>query len=110
MTADDATTRESELRALIAQLRPSVQADGGDLLLGDVDYDSGVVKIVLAGACASCAISTTTIKAGVERILKARLPWITEVQGDLDDALDFEVSAKLGRGNWVASSPIHIRS
>ncbi len=109
MTTDH-DSRETELRALIAQLRPAVQADGGDLLLGEVDYNTGVVKVALAGACASCAISTTTIKAGVERILKARLPWVTEVEGDLDETLDFEVSSKLGRGNWVASSPIHIRS
>lgn len=97
----DQDPRIEELRELIEKLRPAVQADGGDLELVDADCETGRVEVRLAGACASCAISTTTIKAGVERILKARLPWVTEVDGDLDTA-----SATTGRGSW---QPISIR-
>jgi Fe-S cluster biogenesis protein NfuA len=93
--------RIEELRGLIEKLRPAVQADGGDLELVAADPETGRVEVRLAGACASCAISTTTIKGGVERILKARLPWVREVEGDLDTA-----TATTGRGAW---QPIAIR-
>ncbi len=63
--------RRAQLEALLAKLRPAVQADGGDLYLTSVDTDSGKVVVGLSGACSSCAISTTTVKLGVERILKA---------------------------------------
>ncbi|MHB8190504.1 MAG: NifU family protein [Ferrimicrobium sp.] len=106
--SDTYENRADELATLIAQLRPAVQADGGDLLLGEVDYKAGIITVSLTGACASCAISTTTIKAGVERILKARLPWVSEVRGELDDTIDLDESARLGRGRYVAT-PIQIR-
>jgi|GEM_PF-1042109 len=88
------------VRDLIEQLRPAVQDDGGDLELVDVNVTTGVVRVRLTGACSSCAISTSTIQLGVERILKSRFPWITAVEGELDE-LDFDVSAALGRGGWV---------
>jgi Fe-S cluster biogenesis protein NfuA len=90
-----------ELNKLIDQLRPAVQADGGDLELVSADVDQGIVAIELKGACASCAISTTTIKAGVERILKAKLPWVREVVGQVDETMDSALSASLGKGNYV---------
>ncbi|KJE75296.1 NifU family protein [Ferrimicrobium acidiphilum] len=98
--------RRAQLEALLAKLRPAVQADGGDLYLASVDTDSGEVVVGLSGACSSCAISTTTVKLGVERILKAKLPWVTSVEGDLDTSMDFEESASLGTGAYV---PISIR-
>ncbi|MHB1733844.1 MAG: NifU family protein [Ferrimicrobium acidiphilum] len=98
--------RRAQLEALIAKLRPAVQADGGDLYLASVDTDSGKVVVGLSGACSSCAISTTTVKLGVERILKAKLPWVTSVEGDLDTSMDFEESVSLGTGGYV---PISIR-
>jgi len=98
---EETDPRIDELRALIEKLRPAVQADGGDLELVSADPATGRVEVRLAGACASCAISTTTIKGGVERILKARLPWVREVEGELDGA-----SATTGRGSW---QPISIR-
>lgn len=98
--------RRAQLEALIAKLRPAVQADGGDLYLASVDTDSGKVVVGLSGACSSCAISTTTVKLGVERILKAKLPWVTSVEGDLDTSIDFEESVSLGTGGYV---PISIR-
>ena len=105
MTSTD-QERRAQLEALIAKLRPAVQADGGDLYLASVDTDSGKVVVGLSGACSSCAISTTTVKLGVERILKAKLPWVTSVEGDLDTSIDFEESVSLGTGGYV---PISIR-
>ncbi|WP_276942340.1 NifU family protein [Ferrimicrobium acidiphilum] len=98
--------RRAQLEALLAKLRPAVQADGGDLYLVSVDTDSGKVVVGLSGACSSCAISTTTVKLGVERILKAKLPWVTSVEGDLDTSMDFQESVSLGTGAYV---PISIR-
>lgn len=59
-------------------IRPSLQADGGDLELVDVS-DDGVVKVRLMGACGGCPMSTLTIKEGVERSLKELVPEVKEV-------------------------------
>jgi len=101
-----ADERKAQLEALLAKLRPAVQADGGDLYLASVDTETGKVVVGLSGACSSCAISTTTVKLGVERILKAKLPWVTRVDGDIDTSIDFEASTRLGTGGYV---PISIR-
>ncbi len=92
------------LEELIDQLRPAVQADGGDLYLVSADTNSGKVTVGLTGACSSCAISTVTVQAGVERILKARLPWITEVSGELDSSIGLEESLLMGRGSYIPLS------
>lgn len=93
--------RRRELEALIEMMRPAVQSDGGDLVLVSADVESGVVEVMLQGSCSSCAISATTLKAGVERILKGRLSWVTEVKGDLDESVDLEESISMGRGGYV---------
>jgi Fe-S cluster biogenesis protein NfuA len=100
---DDETRaqRLGELQALIDLMRPAVQADGGDLVLVNADVERGIVEVELAGACSSCAISTVTLQGGVERILRDRLPWVTEVVGGLDDSIDDFESAALGRGAYV---------
>jgi len=54
-----------------------LQADGGDAEL--VDVTEGVVKVRLKGACSGCPMSTMTLKQGIERILKERLPEVKEV-------------------------------
>lgn len=64
---------------VIEIIRPAVQADKGDILLRDVDEDTGVVSVELTGACVSCPASTQTLKAGVERIMKDRVEGVTEV-------------------------------
>jgi len=66
------------LRAIDA-IRPVLQADGGDIVFRSVD-DDGVVRVELAGVCGTCPNSTTTLHAGVERILKDRVPGIRSVQ------------------------------
>nr|WP_201732969.1 NifU family protein [Acidithrix sp. C25] len=82
-------------------IRPAVQADGGDLALVSVDVEAGVVEVQLQGSCSSCAISSVTLQAGIERIIKGRLDWVTEVRGGVDESLDFESSYSLGRGGYV---------
>ncbi|MBV9411278.1 MAG: NifU family protein [Acidimicrobiia bacterium] len=82
-------------------MRPAVQADGGDLALVAADVEAGTVEVMLQGSCSSCAISSTTLQAGVERILTDRLPWVTEVRGGVDESMDYDESAAMGRGAYV---------
>ena len=82
-------------------MRPSVQADGGDLMLLGADVETGEVEVQLQGACSSCAVSSATLQGGVERILRDRLDWVTEVIGGLDDSMDPFESASLGQGGYV---------
>jgi Fe-S cluster biogenesis protein NfuA len=72
------TVDQDRLRETLDVIRPALQADGGDIVLLGVD-DDGVVSVQLVGACGTCPVSTVTMKAGVERILKDRVPGVTEV-------------------------------
>ncbi len=95
--------RLDKLQGIMDLMRPAVQADGGDLVLVRADVEAGVVEVQLQGACSSCAISSATLSGGVERILRDRLPWVTEVIGGLDDSLSLDESASLGAGGYVPS-------
>jgi Fe-S cluster biogenesis protein NfuA len=101
LTDEERGKRLADLNALMDMMRPAVQADGGDLALVSADVEAGVVEVVLQGSCSSCAISATTLQAGVERILKDRLDWISEVHGGVDESMDLDESAALGRGGYV---------
>ena len=101
LTDDERGQRLADLNNLIEMMRPAVQADGGDLALVSADVDGGVVEVILQGSCSSCAISATTLQAGVERILKDRLDWVAEVHGGVDESMDWEESSSLGRGGYV---------
>lgn len=68
-----------QLTEAIEVIRPALQADGGDMTLVAVDEETGRVDIELVGACGSCPASTMTLKAGIERILKDRVPGVTEI-------------------------------
>jgi Fe-S cluster biogenesis protein NfuA len=59
-------------------IRPALQADGGDVELVDVS-DDGIVSVRLTGACGSCPMSTMTLKMGIERTLRDKLPEVKEV-------------------------------
>jgi Fe-S cluster biogenesis protein NfuA len=100
---DDAARakRLADLQALIDLMRPAVQSDGGDLVLVNADVEHGVIEVELVGACSSCAISSATLQGGVERILRDRLSWVTEVIGGVDESMDDYESAALGRGAYV---------
>jgi Fe-S cluster biogenesis protein NfuA len=100
---DDAARAErlSALTGLIDLMRPAVQADGGDLVLVSADVVTGVVEVQLQGACSSCAVSSATLQGGVDRILRDRLAWVTEVRGGVDESIDPFLSESMGRGGYV---------
>lgn len=101
LTDEERASRLGELNELIEVIRPAVQADGGDMVLVSADVETGVVEVQLQGSCSSCAVSSTTLQAGVERILKERLEWISEVFGSVDEDIDWETSASMGRGGYT---------
>ena len=68
-----------QVEQALESIRPAIQMDGGDIELVDVD-DNGVVRVRLIGACVGCPMSIMTLKAGIERILRERVPGITEVE------------------------------
>ena len=63
----------------LQKVRPSLQADGGDVQFVDVS-DDGVVKVRLMGACHGCPMSQMTLKMGIEKILKQNIPEIKGVE------------------------------
>jgi Fe-S cluster biogenesis protein NfuA len=103
LTDEERADRLRQLNSLIDLMRPAVQADGGDLALLFADVTTGVVEVQLQGACSSCAVSASTLQGGVDRILRDRLPWITEIRGGVDESVDPFESQALGRGGYVPS-------
>ena len=101
LSDEERATRLDDLTALIDLIRPAVQSDGGDLALVHADVETGVVEVQLQGSCSSCAVSSTTLQAGVSRIMRDRLPWVTEVTGGVDESMDMDESASMGRGGYV---------
>ncbi len=101
LSDDERASRLDALTELIELIRPAVQADGGDLALVHADVETGEVEVMLQGSCSSCAVSSTTLQAGVSRILRDRLPWVTEVTGSVDESMDYEESSSMGRGGYV---------
>jgi Fe-S cluster biogenesis protein NfuA len=101
LSDEERAERRAQLDELIEMIRPAVQADGGDLVVVDADVEAGVVELQLQGSCSSCAISAVTLQGGVERIMRDRLPWVTEVKGGVDESMGFDESAALGRGAYV---------
>ena len=72
-----ATTIQDQVNEALDTIRPAIQLDGGDIELQSVE--GGVVTVHLLGTCESCPISPVTLRHGVERILRERVPGITEV-------------------------------
>ena len=103
LSDDERAERLGQLQGILDLMRPAVQADGGDLVLVRADVEAGVIEVQLQGACSSCAISSATLSGGVERILRERLPWVTDVLGGIDDSLSLDESAALGSGGYVPS-------
>jgi Fe-S cluster biogenesis protein NfuA len=65
------------LQETLEYIRPALQADGGDLIL--LGVDGGTVNLQMVGACGGCPMSTMTLTAGIERILRDRVPGVMEV-------------------------------
>jgi len=69
---------KEKVQKAIDLIRPSLQADGGDVELVDVSVD-GIVKVKLTGACHGCPMSQMTLKMGIEKVIKTQVPDIKEV-------------------------------
>lgn len=69
---------EDQVQKALEELRPNLQADGGDVQL--VAVEKGVVKVKLKGACAGCPMSTMTVQWGIENFLKKKVPEVTKVE------------------------------
>lgn len=67
-----------KVEAALNKIRPSLQADGGDVELVDVD-ENGIVKVSLTGACSSCPMANMTLQQGIGRTLKQEVPGVKEV-------------------------------
>ena len=68
---------QEKIQAVLEQVRPALQADGGDVEL--VNVKDGVVSLKLKGACGHCPMSTMTLKMGIERALREKIPEVKEV-------------------------------
>ena len=80
MTKGESVDNKNEtekVQAVLNEVRPNLQADGGDVEL--VDVKNGIVKIKLTGHCAGCPMSQMTLKNGIERILKQEVPEVKQV-------------------------------
>jgi Fe-S cluster biogenesis protein NfuA len=66
-----------KVKAALDQIRPALQADGGDVEL--VGVKDGIVSVKLTGACGGCPMATMTLKRGIEKILKEKVPEVKEV-------------------------------
>jgi Fe-S cluster biogenesis protein NfuA len=70
-------TIQKKVQAALEEIRPLIQADGGDIDLVAIEKDT--VKVRLRGACAGCPMSALTLKQGVERLIKQKVPEIKTV-------------------------------
>ena len=90
MTSDHATY-EGEAAEIVqeikdvldSRIRPAVAQDGGDILFDKFEPETGVLWLVLRGACAGCPSSSATLKAGVENMMRHYVPEVTRVEQTL---------------------------
>ena len=71
---------KESVETALEEIRPALQADGGDVELVEVS-DRGVVTVKLTGACHGCPMGMQTLKMGIEAHLKKAVPQVTEVLG-----------------------------
>jgi len=70
---------KEQVEAALEKVRPSLQADGGDVELVEITKN-GIVKVRLQGACQGCPMSQMTLKGGIERVLKRLVPGVKAVE------------------------------
>ncbi len=70
---------EEKIKKAIEELKPHLQADGGDVELVEVT-ENGVVKVRLLGACEGCPMREMTLTQGITRFIKKKVPEVKEVQ------------------------------
>ena len=78
MTRQEILTTEARIREALTELRPYLEADGGDITLDELTAD-GIARVRLHGACSSCSMVSMTMKAGVEEVVKRAAPKVTSV-------------------------------
>ncbi len=78
------------VEAALDEIRPAIQLDGGDVELVEIT-DDGIVRLEMMGACGGCPMSMLTLRAGIERLLFARVPGITGVEA---------VGQEMAFGDW----------
>lgn len=76
--SDTEQSFEEKVREIIEAIRPNLQSHGGDVELAGVDEDN-TVRVRLQGACSGCPGAQMTLKMGVERLLKEKLPQVSQV-------------------------------
>lgn len=79
ITVTDPVETRKKVEAALDRVRPALQADGGDAEIVDIS-PQGVVTLQLMGACGGCAMSTITLKQGIERVVRMEVPEITAVE------------------------------
>ena len=79
MQASAPESLHDKVRAVIDLIRPAVQSDGGDIEFVDIT-DTGTVQIRMHGACVGCPSSNMTLRLGIERSLKERIPEVAAVE------------------------------
>ena len=79
VTVTDVEATRRRVEAALDRVRPALQADGGDAEIVEVS-PQGVVTLQLVGACGGCAMSTMTLKQGIERVIRMEVPEITAVE------------------------------
>lgn len=70
---------KEHVEKVLGEIRPSLQADGGNVELVDVT-DDGIVKVRLTGACGTCPMSTMTLKMAIEKTLRDKIPQVKAVE------------------------------
>jgi Fe-S cluster biogenesis protein NfuA len=68
---------EDQVKAVLEEVRPRLQADGGDVEF--VSMEDGEVRVRLKGACGGCPMAAITLKQGIERTLKEKVPGVSSV-------------------------------
>jgi Fe-S cluster biogenesis protein NfuA len=71
-------TVQKKVEKALEEIRPNIQADGGDVKL--ISVDKGIVKVKLQGHCVGCPMSALTLKQGIESHIKQRVPEIVKVE------------------------------
>lgn len=79
MTISNLSDVKQRVQTALDRIRPALHADGGDAAIVEVTAD-GIVKLELKGACGGCAMSTMTLKNGIERVIRAEVPEIVSVE------------------------------
>jgi Fe-S cluster biogenesis protein NfuA len=73
-------TIEEKILETLVGVRPYLQQDGGDVELVDFSAQTGILRLRLTGACKTCPMSTMTLRAGIERVLRKAIPEIKRVE------------------------------